>query len=250
MVSWKKTKLFSIDLFFGDKKTFYYRSNSVGDKGVIEQIFQNQDYNIREWAQGQRLMNYYNDASNDPFLIVDAGANIGASAVYFSNIFKNSVVFSIEPVISNFQILEINTKHHLNKVNYLGALSNADGVMSIEDPGISDWGFRTTPVDNLAPNLTNTVKCISPPTIFEDPRIAGAIPLIFKIDIEGAENELFSGDVSWMTKFPLIIIELHDWMFPFSGSSLNFLKATSSFEFDFLHKGENIFLFNRVILGK
>ena len=73
--------------------------------------------------------------------------------------------------------------------------------------------------------------------------------MIFKIDIEGGEKSLFSGDTTWMRQFPLIIIELHDWMLPFSGSSKNFLKAVAEHEFDFVHKGENIFLFNREILN-
>jgi hypothetical protein len=38
-------------------------------------------------------------------------------------------------------------------------------------------------------------------------------------------------------------------MLPFAGSSRNFIKAVAKYEFDFIHKGENIFLFNRGILG-
>jgi len=74
-------------------------------------------------------------------------------------------------------------------------------------------------------------------------------PLIFKIDIEGGEDNLFSADTSWMGRFPLIIIELHDWMLPFSGNSRNFIRAVAQGEFDMVYKGENIFLFNREILS-
>ena len=37
---------------------------------------------------------------------------------------------------------------------------------------------------------------------------------LIKIDIEGGESELFEKNIEWIEKFPLIIIELHDWMLP------------------------------------
>jgi hypothetical protein len=67
--------------------------------------------------------------------------------------------------------------------------------------------------------------------------------------IEGGEDALFNGDTSWLGQFPLVIIELHDWMLPFSGSSRNFIKSIAQYDFDFVHKGENIFLFNRQLLN-
>ena len=63
---------------------FNFREDSIGDKGVIQQIFLNQDYNISDWKQGKKLLEYHNEQSKIlPSLIIDAGANIGASVVYF-----------------------------------------------------------------------------------------------------------------------------------------------------------------------
>lgn len=66
-------------------------------------------------------------------------------------------------------------------------------------------------------------------------------PFICKIDIEGAEQELFSANTQWITRFPIVIIELHDWLFPRSGSSANFLRAIAGTNRDFVVSGENIF---------
>ena len=96
---------------------------------------------------------------------------------------------------------------------------------------------------------TLRVKSISPKSVLSHPATENTNPLIFKIDIEGGEKALFQGDVSWLNQFPAIMIETHDWMLPFSGSSRNFIKAVAQFDFDFLHRGENIFLFNKQILG-
>lgn len=242
----------TIEIAINDKRfVFNYRDDSTGDKGVIEQIFLNQDYDITPWAQGRRLIEYHNEQSRlRPSLIVDAGANIGASVLYFLNIFQNSFVFSIEPDPMNWKLLEINTAGYPNKFNFHGAISNIDGEVVLEDPGLSDWGFRVRAKKVNDVGSEGIVKSISPDSILSNPMTAGTTPLIFKIDIEGGESSLFEGGAAWLEKFPLVIIELHDWMLPFSGSSKNFLKAVSQHEFDFLYSGENIFLFNRNILSK
>ena len=182
-------------------------------------------------------------------MIIDAGANIGASAVYFSNIFSNVFIFSVEPDIDNWQLLNINTSE-LNIFNFNGAIANFDGELFFEDPGRSDWGFMTRCINEFDKTpKTKTVKCISPSTILSHETSKNTNPLILKIDIEGGEDELFNGNTNWLEKFPLVIIELHDWMLPFKGSSRNFIKSVAQYDFDFLYRGENIFLFNRKILN-
>jgi Methyltransferase FkbM domain len=73
-------------------------------------------------------------------------------------------------------------------------------------------------------------------------------PLILKVDIEGGEKELFSGECNWLEQIPVVIIELHDWMLPGEANSRNFLKAISSFDFDFVYLNENAFCFNNRLL--
>lgn len=236
--------------FGTEELSFKYREHSVGDRGVIAQIFVNKDYNINQWAQGRKLLEYYAAQSkNHPMLIVDAGANIGASVVYFSKTFPNSTIFSIEPDHANWTLLEENTNTLKNVFNFHGAISNFDGDLTLYDPGRSDWGFVTSADEIATAKKLSVVSAISPNTILLHEKTQNAVPFILKIDIEGGEETLFDGDVDWMNRFPLVIIELHDWMIPFGGSSKNFFKALAKFDFDFVHRGENIFLFNRSILA-
>lgn len=229
---------------------FSYREDSIGDKGVIGQIFHGKDYAVHHWRQGMKLIEYHQEKSREkPSLIVDAGANIGCSTVFFAMTFENSFVFSIEPDIMNWHLLEINTKG-LNVFNFYGAISDVDGELELIDPGLSDWGYVTQEINGQnAEKKKNVVKSISMKTILGDPSIRDMNPLLVKIDIEGAEEYLFRSDTEWMDAFPLIIIELHDWLYPFSGSSRNFIKALARHDFDFVYGGENIFLFNRRILN-
>lgn len=227
-----------------------YREDSASDKNVILQIFQEQEYNIVDWVQGQKLFQYHNEQSaKRPSLIIDAGANIGISPLYFSIIYPKSFVFTIEPDEMNFNLLTLNTKG-LDVFNFHGAIADADGEVVFEDPDRSDWGFTTRAV--AATDQTENIKkvnSICPTSILSHPSCQNTTPLICKIDIEGGEDALFRGDTDWMDQFPLIIIELHDWMLPFAGTSRNFIKAAARYDFDLVHKGENIFLFNRRILG-
>jgi len=230
---------------------FHFREESIGDRGVIQQIFQKQDYDLNFCRQGAILLQYHQEQSQlQPSLIIDAGANIGASAVFFAKSFSNSLVFCIEPEIENWHLLELNTKG-MNVFNFHGAIANVDGELMLEDPGRSDWGFVTKPIDVAQARSDKViVKSISPASILAHPCAQQTNPLIFKIDIEGGEDALFDGDTSWLSQFPLVIIELHDWMLPFSGSSRNFIRAIAQHDFDFIHRGENIFLFNRKILHR
>lgn len=233
----------------GNQRAFSYRENSTGDKGVIDQILVNGDYRIAHWTQGRRLIEHHRTQSVErPSLIVDAGANIGASALFFACNYENSLVFAIEPDKSNWDLLSANTAG-LNCVAFHGAVGGKDGELLLVDPGRSDWGFMTTRARTPSATGIGKVPCLSPNSILKHPGVGNARPLIFKIDIEGGEDDLFDGDTDWMNEFPLLIIELHDWMLPFAGSSRNFIRALARHDFDVLQRGENMFLFNRRLLG-
>jgi hypothetical protein len=115
--------------------------------------------------------------------------------------------------------------------------------MFLVDPGMGDWGYRVAPVGE------KSVRTISVPSVLNDAACADTIPLLIKIDIEGGEQFLFASNTDWLGLFPLIIIELHDWMLPWSGNSRNFFRRIAEYEFDVVHRGENLFLFNRSILS-
>ena len=65
-------------------------------------------------------------------------------------------------------------------------------------------------------------------------------PFLLKIDIEGAERDLFSGNEIAFNRFPLIVFEPHDWMFPGQLSSLDFFRFHASAGREFAMNNENI----------
>jgi hypothetical protein len=72
-------------------------------------------------------------------------------------------------------------------------------------------------------------------------RAAGRVPFIAKIDIEGGEAELFAAETGWVDQFPLLIVELHDWLLPRAGTSRSFLRCVAGLDRDFVYLGENVF---------
>jgi hypothetical protein len=62
---------------------------------------------------------------------------------------------------------------------------------------------------------------------------------ILKIDIEGAEKEVFNDTSSWLEKTDAIIIELHERMK--SGCDHSFYNGSKGFDEEW-HQGENVYL--------
>lgn len=220
----------------------YFRNSPSSDFPVINQIFLQKVYALDGWAHKELLQKYYLDNfQNTKPLIIDAGANIGASSLYFLDVWKKSFVISIEPEKYNYSLLKLNT---VGKpiLPLEGAIGSEIGIMYLHDPGHGDVGFRVASAGDYEVCVYSVDK------VLEIGRANGAAPFICKIDIEGGESELFSKNVEWMSSFALIIIELHDWMLPMQGSSRPFLKAISDLDFELLHKGENLFFFNRNLL--
>ena len=224
-------------------RPFFFRTDSKGDRGVIVQIFQNGDYDLSRFAQNKVLGPFYQAllASNKTALIVDAGANIGASVVYFASVFPGSKILAIEPENNNCALLKKNCEG-LNFSLLEGGIGCAAGTLYLNDPGHGDWGFT------LDIQGEYQVPVFGAESIVADQIAQGLVPFIFKIDIEGGEAELFRDNTSWVCRFPVLIVELHDWLFPGTARSKNFLRAISALNFDFVYRGENVFCFNNDLL--
>jgi FkbM family methyltransferase len=228
----------------GGERKFFFRADSIGDKGVIQQIFHAADYQIIPDARFQTLVRYMNaeaNAGKRP-LVIDAGANIGASSVYFALQYPSGRVVAIEPEKGNAELARRNCEG-LEVVVREAALGAQSGTAFLSDPGHSDWGFRVGETGEHA------VPVVTVPEILRDAEKAGYFPLLCKIDIEGGEAGLFAKNYAWVDSFALIIIELHDWMLPGEGNSRNFLRAINAHDFDLTWRGENAFCFNNRLLN-
>lgn len=174
-----------------------------------------------------------------PKFIVDAGANIGLSAVFFTNKFPDATIVAVEPEKSNFEMLLKNTNKFENIFCVKKAISNqSDLSFDVVDKGFGNWGFVTQVKNNS--QLEKVVDQVDSLTIDE---ILVYYKLecldLLKIDIEGAEKNLFESNYeNWLPKTKCIIIELHDGIT--KGSSKSFFAAISRYNFSYFNRGENL----------
>lgn len=214
------------------------------DLHTIRENFEKQPYRLSKcvWMPRHRFVEeeYERIAKTGARpLIIDAGANLGASALYFAYRYPRAHILAVEPEAECFKLLTYNTKEHAQIECIHGAVASQNGVAVVYDPGRSTDAYRAAVDGPLLGKRLGQVKAYSIPHLLQSSPVDP--PLFLKIDIEGGEADLFSGDTSWVDDFPVIAIELHDWMLPGRATSAPFLNAVTRHGRDFInHPGTDV----------
>lgn len=210
----------------------------TSDWMTFDQVFIEEDYNLRALARyGELTAHFEAIAKRGVPLIVDLGANIGLSPLYFSMTWPGSRVVAVEPNDENFAMLSDNIADIAAiEAVHAGVTSTGD-ALRISDLSVGTNAFRTRPAGADG----HSIPGITVPQILAAQRERGAIPFAVKVDIEGAESDLFAGNLAWIDEIPLIVVELHDWLYPGEGTARNFLAAMAERERDFVYLDENVF---------
>lgn len=215
---------------------------ALADISIFQQVFVKKEYDISEAPQFDQIRIIYHDelARGRRPVIVDCGAHIGLSVLWFSKMFPEAQIFAIEPNRENFTLLCRNTEGLTNVTLMHGGIWDTPGSLVIENAGAGMSAFRLTQTE-----VMSTAEMIPAFTIDDILRLAGHNrALLVKIDIEGGEAALFRSNTDWISHAGLIVIELHDWLYPWKCTSQNFFRQMSTFEFDYLTRGENTFCFS------
>ncbi len=193
----------------------------LSDFTVFDQIFFQQEYGFN--------LNF------NPLFIIDAGANIGLSAVYLAHKYPTAQMVCIEPETSNYQMLQKNTRENENIELLKAGVWNKNAILKIEDQlNHGNWGFtcKEVPFEN-----EYTIPSVSINEIMNKYKRTEID--ILKMDVEGAELEIFSGNYEdWLPYTKVIFIELHDWMR--KGCSKSFFSALIKYNFSIYTKKETI----------
>lgn len=235
----------------GPKGTWAVQSRAMGDApwhkvvvrhgttdwSVFRAVFADEAYRLERTVRCNEIRRRYQeivDTGKAP-LIVDAGANVGYASLWYGGAFPKALVVGIEPHAGNIESARKNCV--LPNVRFVHAgIASAPGVLTIIDPGRGDDAFRTTRAGAGEAGVT----ALSMQEVIDLAAECGPVePLIAKIDIEGFESELFAGNVDWVDRFQLIVIELHDWMLPGQASSAKVLACLAARGRDFTWFGEN-----------
>lgn len=190
------------------------------------------------------ICNEYNIPFNGrPKNIIDGGGNVGYSAVYFANKYPDANIFVIEPEKQNFELLCKNNKHFKNVVPINAALWNKTSELTVVDSGCGEWGFMTQETASDTAKEVNRIQSITINDIMKQNNWKQID--ILKIDIEGAEKELFEDNCDWLKSVRMVIIELHDRKKAGTAQAFFSTLTKVGISYDFDVKGESIIIINR-----
>jgi FkbM family methyltransferase len=140
--------------------------------------------------------------------VIDLGANIGLASIYFLTWWDEARVLSVEPHAGNAEILVENLRPWIEsgRCNVVeAAVWNADGPLEpVVDASALNDAFR---VQAPSPGTAGSITGLSMRALIE---MTGSPNVdLLKVDIEGAESELLSGDLSWLRSVRCLAIEFH-----------------------------------------
>jgi FkbM family methyltransferase len=141
-----------------------------------------------------------------PRLIIDGGAHVGCATLFFAHRYPSARILSVEPEESNVELLTRNCGAYPQVMVIRGALWPCRSTLYIQNPAARHDSFQVGPTD------MGFARPVRGYTIPELMRLARADRIdILKLDIEGAERELFtSGYEEWLPRVGTLMIELHD----------------------------------------
>jgi FkbM family methyltransferase len=198
------------------------------DVDTFKQVFVANEYNIPDLPLSCRN-------------IFDLGANIGCSAVYFAEKYPAVKILAVEPDEENYRLLVRNVEQFKARITCVRAAvwDRAEQIYSSDRDAVGQplgaWGVRVS--GEAAPGGV-AVQAVTMPELLG--RLAdGAWVDILKIDIEGAEVELFSdASASWLPRIGIVVVETHDRFKP--GSRQAVCSRLGSDFAELKPRGENL----------
>jgi FkbM family methyltransferase len=138
---------------------------------------------------------------DSPAFIIDGGANVGMTSLYFLNRYPGVRVIAVEPDPANFELCAMNLTPYGNRVTLIqGAIWKSAGYLNLERSS-DEWSSR------VRDDRPGPIRAFTLASIISSAK--GKIDLL-KLDIEGSEKEVFGPSAQhWLPKVRNIAIELH-----------------------------------------
>lgn len=173
--SWKSSLHFSAQICHDGKITRFYFEDAA-DFELLDEVFLKCSYN-------------FPGPFPDTPLIIDLGANIGVSTLFFALKWPDSTIHSVEPDPENFRRLKMITESLPQVILHNVAVWSETGTISFyRDTGrgssssVSPAGLNREQIEISAVTLSDLLEQTG----------AERVSLL-KFDVEGAEQEIFAG---------------------------------------------------------
>jgi FkbM family methyltransferase len=169
---------------------------STADFSVFDEVFVRGDYDQDFGA---------------PLTIIDAGAHIGLTSVFFTLKYPQARIVAVEPEDANFALLQRHAALYPNIMPVHAGLWSRETRLKVSNPGAPTWSFRVEESADGFPAVT--IDGLMKRFGFEH------VDLV-KIDIEGSEVEVMDHCDSWLGKVHALALETHDRFGPRSTESV------------------------------
>lgn len=207
---------------------------------TVRQIFLTRENSLSEIAHSSLIEVYYKNLlkNGKTPLVLDCGSNIGLTALFYYDTYPRSKMLLAEIDLVNLTISQANIASSDFVEHLHAAISNSNEKFFIDDSHVQPNAFRVA-----SPDASLSKKSVTGVTINKLIREnSQCAPFLCKIDIEGHELQLFESNTEWMQEFPIIIIELHDWLLVGEYSSRNLLNVLSKYPREVVILGEHLVL--------
>ncbi|WP_256011602.1 FkbM family methyltransferase [Desertivirga xinjiangensis] len=184
-----RIKMLTLNIF--NKKTKLWFRPTQGDLLIFNEVFVEKQYNLP-----------ISDEKLDT--IIDLGANVGFSSLFFIKKYNPSKLILVEPSEKNLTVAKLNLNYWIgtNQCHfYMAAVHYKKGTVYL-DESLAPYNFKTNTTGS-----SGAVNTVTIPQIMHEHGL-NTVDLL-KIDIEGAESYLFQQDTDWLRSIRTIVIELH-----------------------------------------
>lgn len=198
-----KNETITFNYPINNQKTIIQLKRNSSDAQVFEQIVELEEY--------KSLIEVFKKNNIVPRNMIDVGANIGLTCLYFRAHFPELNIVALEPSDDTFNRLSNNISNnnfgsiHLLKKGLWSSKKRLKADTTFRDG--QDWSFRLIEAkpDEEALFETTTID-----ELIHDFNIE-TIDFL-KIDIEGGEVEVFKefDSIEWLPKIKIIALEIHD----------------------------------------
>lgn len=173
------------------------------------------------------------DASENPKLIIDCGANVGYSSIYFLNKYPAAHVIAVEPDEDNFKVCAKNLIPYNERVSLIRSAiwSHKVGLTVCRGQNRESLEWEAQ-VQECREGEDPDIYATDISSLLEESGFNSID--ILKMDVEKAESVIFSRNYeSWLKKVKNIVIELHN-----EECEKVFFNALSRYKYDLSRAGE------------
>lgn len=185
-----------------DGLSFFF-SNT--DQAILNYIVENK----RIWAKDEMnfVLGYLESVPARPLNVIDIGANVGTSVIYFRNMLGEDTRFcAVEPVTENFNLLNANCAVNgfcdIETFKVGMSEKNGEALLDINPNNMGNCKIAGTDNDKLVQCETDetytgeSVKLVTLDTFISENGIDIDAFSLFWIDVEGHEPEVFRGGMN------------------------------------------------------